>query len=34
MSEQMLPQDITALVWLEGVLVAGLADGRVIALGP
>jgi hypothetical protein len=33
-SEQMLPQDITALTWLDSVLVAGLADGRVIALEP
>jgi hypothetical protein len=31
-SEQTLPQDVTALTWLDGVLVAGLADGRVIAL--
>jgi hypothetical protein len=33
-SEQMLPQDITALAWLDDLLVAGLADGRVIGLGP
>jgi hypothetical protein len=31
-SEQMLPQDITALVWQGERLVVGLADGRVIAL--
>ena len=30
--EQQLPQDITALVWLDRTLVAGLADGRLIAL--
>jgi hypothetical protein len=29
---QQLPQDITAVAWLDGRLVAGLADGRVIAL--
>jgi phage I-like protein len=27
-----MPQDITALVWAEGKLVAGLADGSVVAL--
>ena len=31
-SEQQLPQDITALAWLDNILSAGLADGRVIAL--
>jgi hypothetical protein len=33
-SEQQLPQDITALAWLDNLLSAGLADGRVIALRP
>jgi hypothetical protein len=31
-SEQQLPQDVTALAWLDGKLIAGLADGRVVAL--
>jgi hypothetical protein len=31
-SEQLLPQDITALAWLNGNVIAGLADGQVIAL--
>lgn len=31
-SEQMMPQDITALTWFNGVLMAGLADGRILAL--
>jgi hypothetical protein len=30
--EHMLPQDVTALAWLDGRLVAGLADGRVMLL--
>ncbi|MFX8377728.1 hypothetical protein ABTL70_19790, partial [Acinetobacter baumannii] len=30
--EQQLPQDITALAWLNDKLIAGLADGRVLAL--
>ena len=33
-SEQILPQDITALAWLDDLLLAGLADGRVVALRP
>jgi len=32
LSEQTLPQDITALAWLDELLIAGLADGRVVAL--
>jgi hypothetical protein len=32
LTEQQLPQDVTALAWSDGKLVAGLADGRVIAL--
>jgi hypothetical protein len=32
LAEQMLPQDVTALAWLGDKLVAGLADGRVLAL--
>ena len=32
LSEQLLPQDVTALVWASGQVVAGLADGRVVAL--
>ncbi len=32
LSEQALPQDVTALTWLDGLLIAGLADGRVVAL--
>ena len=31
-AEQQLPQDVTALAWAGGKLVAGLADGRVVAL--
>ncbi len=31
-TQQVLPQDITALVWQGERLVAGLADGRVIAM--
>lgn len=31
-AEQLLPQDITALHWHNGRLLAGLADGRVLAL--
>jgi hypothetical protein len=31
-SEQNLPQDVTALAWLGDKVVAGLADGRVLAL--
>jgi hypothetical protein len=31
-TEQQLPQDITALTWLGDRLIAGLADGRVVAL--
>ena len=31
-SEQQLPQDVTALTWSGGKLIAGLADGRVVAL--
>jgi len=32
LTEQLLPQDITALAWWNGRLLAGLADGRLIAL--
>lgn len=32
LSEQQLPQDVTALAWSGGKVVAGLADGRVMAL--
>ncbi len=32
LTEQMLPQDITALNWQGGRVIAGLADGRVLAL--
>jgi hypothetical protein len=32
LAEQQLPQDVTALTWVDGQLVAGLADGRVLAL--
>jgi hypothetical protein len=32
LSEQVLPQDVTALAWLGDRLIAGLADGRVLAL--
>jgi hypothetical protein len=31
-SEQMLPQDVTALAWLDRMLIVGLADGRVMAV--
>ena len=31
-SAAVLAQDITALVWLDGKLVVGLADGSVVAL--
>ncbi|HKB35906.1 MAG TPA: hypothetical protein VKD72_05595 [Gemmataceae bacterium] len=31
-AEQQLPQDMTALAWSGGKLIAGLADGRVLAL--
>lgn len=31
-TEQQLPQDVTALTWLGDRLIAGLADGRVLAL--
>jgi hypothetical protein len=31
-TEQQLPQDVTALTWLGDVVVASLADGRVLAL--
>jgi hypothetical protein len=31
-SEQLLPQDVTALAWSNGRVIAGLADGRVVAL--
>src|SRR5947207_3099435 len=30
--EQQLPQDITALAVMEGKLIAGLANGQVVAL--
>src|SRR5262249_42270295 len=30
-TEQQLPQDVTALAWAGGQVVAGLADGRVMA---
>jgi hypothetical protein len=32
LTEQQLPQDVTALAWSGGKVVAGLADGRVVAL--
>jgi hypothetical protein len=32
LSEQVLPQDITALAWLGDKIIAGMADGRVLAL--
>lgn len=32
LAERKLPTDITALAWLGGKLIAGLADGRVMAL--
>jgi hypothetical protein len=28
----MLPQDVTALAWLDRMLIVGLADGRVMAV--
>jgi hypothetical protein len=31
-TEQQLPQDVTALTWLGDKIVAGLADGRALAL--
>ena len=31
-SQQVLPQDISAMAWLGDILVVGLADGRVVAL--
>lgn len=31
-AEQQLPQDVTALTWHDGKVIAGLADGRVLAL--
>jgi hypothetical protein len=31
-TEQQLPQDVTALAWLDGKLVAGLASGQVLLL--
>jgi hypothetical protein len=33
-TEQRLPQDITALAWAKGRVVAGLADGRLLSLEP
>ena len=33
-SEQLLPQDVTALAWSNGKVIAGLADGRVLAIQP
>ena len=32
LTEQQLPQDVTALTWFEGRCIAGLADGRVLGL--
>lgn len=32
LAEQLLPQDVTALTWVGNRLIAGLADGRVLAL--
>jgi hypothetical protein len=32
LTQQQLPQDVTALAWLDGKVVVGLADGRVVAL--
>jgi hypothetical protein len=32
LTQQQLPQDVTALAWSDGQVVAGLADGRVLAL--
>jgi hypothetical protein len=31
-NSELLPQDITGLAWLDGKLIAGLADGRLLAL--
>jgi hypothetical protein len=31
-TSQLLPQDVAGLTWLEGTLVAGLANGQVVAL--
>ena len=31
-TSQLLPQDVTGLVWLDGKLVVGLANGQVMAL--
>jgi hypothetical protein len=31
-SVQLLPQDVTGLAWLDGKLVAGLANGQIVAL--
>jgi len=31
-TSQLLPQDIAGLVWLDGKLVVGLADGQLVAL--
>ena len=31
-TSQLLQQDLTGLAWLDGKLVVGLADGRVLAL--
>ena len=33
-ARQQMPQDITALTWLDDRLVVGLADGRLVALRP
>jgi hypothetical protein len=32
LSEQQMPQDVTALAWHDGKVIAGLADGRLLAL--
>lgn len=32
LSEQLMPQDITALAWMQGNVIAGLANGHVMAL--
>jgi hypothetical protein len=31
-SEQLMDQDVTALAWLDGKVLAGLANGQVVAL--
>jgi hypothetical protein len=31
-SEQQMPHDVTAMTWVDGKVIVGLADGRVIAL--